>query len=651
MAKKKRVLTKKQKILRRVIRILVILAAAILAFLIWWKYFHTENTAVMDAYSPVYDTAAVTNIEETYAATGKIAAGRESGSGDSAQVQTSASSSGSTAGTSSSTTTGTTSAGTDSYPVKEVYVKVGDQVKKGDPLYSLDMSELEDQIALDQKKLALQQQSDAIDDAAAQRALTQAQEASAQQYEDATRKLNEASADANETIVDSVTGNQDIARLQQVVSDAQAAYDSAKKTYDALVSQQTQVTSQYNALSGEISLDNANLQAKYSTPESQLTDDYQNAVKSIDEKQVTLQQYANAKTAIDTQVSDAQTKLDDAKTALDSAKSDLTTATGNLTTSDDSIKTQQRALEDQASSVKSTNRSTAEAEAAAKDTIAKNAISQESSALDTQHEIQKAQEKLNGAVIRAAMDGTVTSVSAQPGQMPGTDAVVINDLETMKVVIEVEEGHIADIQTGQRVSVKTDSTGNEVLSGKVTYTAITPTTATPTASGSSSQNTAVSTGTKATYRVEVTLDSPNDRLRIGMTANVTFILASASDVLAVPTAAIQTDENGNSYVLVADQTAQAGTEADTSEEEAAPATFGERVTNFLNRITRKESAQEGSTDMTSYPTQMVPVTTGISDDYYTEITSGDVKEGDLVEEPGGSTSGTSDLLEGLYAAG
>jgi multidrug efflux pump subunit AcrA (membrane-fusion protein) len=166
--------------------------------------------------------------------------------------------------------------------------------------------------------------------------------------------------------------------------------------------------------------------------------------------------------------------------------------------------------------------------------------------------------------------------------------------------------------------------------------------------------------------VEVTLDSPNDRLRIGMTASATFILASAKDTLAVPTAAIQTDDAGNSYVNVADTTGspETGTEAaaQVSTEGMAQAegtdtgvtqslTFKERLTAFLNRITGKQTAEEAMEPVV-YPTTQIPVTTGISDDYYTQITSGDIKEGDMVEEQGSGSSGdTSDLLEGLYADG
>ena len=139
------------------------LAAAIGAFLLWWKFGKKDEVTESYATGPVYDSAVTTSIEQTYAATGKIAAGKEAGTGAAAST---ASSSDSTSATAAGTASLSSTDAAD-YPVKEVYVKVGDRVKKGDPLYALDMSELEDQIALNQKKLALQEKSNAIDDAAA----------------------------------------------------------------------------------------------------------------------------------------------------------------------------------------------------------------------------------------------------------------------------------------------------------------------------------------------------------------------------------------------------------------------------------------------------------------------------------------------------
>ena len=79
MTKKKKVRTRKQKILHRIIVILIVLAAAIGAFLLWWKFGKKDEVTESYATGPVYDSAVTTSIEQTYAATGKIAAGKEAG--------------------------------------------------------------------------------------------------------------------------------------------------------------------------------------------------------------------------------------------------------------------------------------------------------------------------------------------------------------------------------------------------------------------------------------------------------------------------------------------------------------------------------------------------------------------------------------------
>ncbi len=123
--------------------------------------------------------------------------------------------------------------GDTTYPIKEVFVKVGDSVKAGDRLYTLDMTDVENDIALAQKKLSIEQQQNAIDQAAAGRAVRSAQETSAQQYEDATRTLTEQAEDTNKAILEQVHSQQDVDRFIRAEADAKAALDAAQKAADA----------------------------------------------------------------------------------------------------------------------------------------------------------------------------------------------------------------------------------------------------------------------------------------------------------------------------------------------------------------------------------------------------------------------------------
>ena len=114
-----------------------------------------------------------------------------------------------------------------------MFVKVGDSVKAGDRLYTLDMTDVENDIALAQKKLSIEQQQNAIDQAAAGRAVRSAQETSAQQYEDATRTLTEQAEDTNKAILEQVHSQQDVDRFIRAEADAKATLDAAQKAADA----------------------------------------------------------------------------------------------------------------------------------------------------------------------------------------------------------------------------------------------------------------------------------------------------------------------------------------------------------------------------------------------------------------------------------
>ena len=63
--------------------------------------------------------------------------------------------------------------------------------------------------------------------------------------------------------------------------------------------------------------------------------------------------------------------------------------------------------------------------------------------------------------------------------------------------------------------------------------------------------TTTSTGTNATYKIEISLDTQNDRLRLGMNAKLSIITEMQEDVWAVPYNAIYEREDGTHYIEVA----------------------------------------------------------------------------------------------------
>ena len=242
----------------------------------------------------------------------------------------------------------------------------------------------------------------------------------------------------------------------------------------------------------------------------------------------------------------------------------------------------------------------------------------------------------------------------------------------MHIIAEIDEAHIADITNGMLVRVKTDSTGEEVLTGKVVFSAPTPTevqSSTSASDGAKRSATTAVTTTKATYRVEIELDEQNDRLRIGMTAKLEFVIASAKDCIAVPTACIMTDPDGSSYVRVAtmpeggaDMSGDGAEETDFEDTEEIPgftpipeddviieggmSTGDEDMAGTGHAPAAGE--MDGMIDESGMLIREVKVTTGVSDGYYTEITSGNIQEGDMIESPEMDYGGMGGWLDGIY---
>jgi macrolide-specific efflux system membrane fusion protein len=137
----------------------------------------------------------------------------------------------------------------------------------------------------------------------------------------------------------------------------------------------------------------------------------------------------------------------------------------------------------------------------------------------------------------APAGGTVTAVNVTKGADAPSGAAITIDATTYQVSADVVETDVSKIQLGQAADVTVDAV-NADLAGTVSAIA-------PTSESSSSSSSVVS------YAVTIDLTSPPKELRSGMTANVTVTTASASNVLAVPAAALRgTDGNYSVLVLV-----------------------------------------------------------------------------------------------------
>lgn len=563
-----------------------------------------EENMVMDA-GPSVETAVRTDIENVYTAKGKIISGQES----------------------SMNAKG--ASGSDALIIDQVYVQVGDLVKAGDILYTLDLTDTQKDLAMKEQQQAISDQQNALTQSANQRALSEAQADSGDQYTSGTNSLIRSAEDTNKAIEQQVQDQQKLQEYKDEETRTKATYDLLQSQVDSLQAD----ADEKEAKLQELQRDNAKKTPDAGSTEASLTEE---------ERQKLLRAGWDAE--------DAKAALTKAQTALSEAKAAYETAKGNRETYENTVKSDQtattsgvRALEDQGMAVNKGNRSVLSAEQAARNAIASQNLSHQSDLLTSESEIAKLKEKLENGQVIATMDGTVTAVNVVAGQAySGTDGVVLDNLSKMKVSADIDEAHIADLHVGTRVRVKTDSTGAAELEGTVTFTSPTPTketanTGSGTGSSSSSGNNQ-NTKTRATYKVEVTLDEPNDRLRIGMTASIDFIVASAKNVIAVPTSCLIDDGNGNYFVNVV--------QGDSSG--ASSAATGDGMTEEPAGD-MQDGMTDASGDASMGTATEVMVTTGVADDYYTEITSGNIQEGEQIQSSMPQDSGDySDMMSGIY---
>lgn len=198
--------------------------------------------------------------------------------------------------------------------------------------------------------------------------------------------------------------------------------------------------------------------------------------------------------------------------------------------------------------------------------------------------IQKMQNTLEDATITAPVSGVVTAVYAKVGE-PGNGLLfVVEDTQSLKINTKIKEYDVANIREGMPVVIKSDATGDQEISGTVTYIA-------PAAVKTEAGNTQTGgNDSNVEFEAEVQVNDPNCGLRIGMNTRLTVLLEEKQDVFGVPYDAVVEKADGSTVVYAAVE-------------------------------------QQNSGKNSSYVVTEIPVTTGLETDFYIEISGGEVTPG------------------------
>ena len=179
---------------------------------------------------------------------------------------------------------------------------------------------------------------------------------------------------------------------------------------------------------------------------------------------------------------------------------------------------------------------------------------------------------VNGTVVSRNID--VGQTVAASFQTP-TLFTIAQDLTKMQVDSSVVEADIGKIQAGQPVEFTVDAYPDSPFKGSV----------------SEIRNAPVTVQNVVTYDVVVKVDNPELKLKPGMTANVSIVVFSKSNVLRIPNAALRFKPS--------DQ----------------------------QKINEKREKGSGVWVFENKELKRIAITTGISDCAYTELLSGEIKEG------------------------
>lgn len=255
--------------------------------------------------------------------------------------------------------------------------------------------------------------------------------------------------------------------------------------------------------------------------------------------------------------------MDSAKNLLDSSETLYNQANGiqnkynSLTTEVAELQAQKAQIEPTISQLKTTYDkmvtahnsviSTADSTIASmRDNLTNSQLAANSSSLAGAAQINAYKDQIEDGIVKSTVAGTVTEVNVKKGDFyTGTTIATIEGTEEFIIEAEIDEYDIPDVEVGMKVLIKTDATREEELEGRITYVASSATKSV--AAGMSG----VSAGTSATYKIEISLNSQNDRLRLGMNAKLSIITEMKENVWSVPYNAIYEREDGTHYIEVA----------------------------------------------------------------------------------------------------
>ncbi|TKX32723.1 efflux RND transporter periplasmic adaptor subunit [Campylobacter aviculae] len=164
--------------------------------------------------------------------------------------------------------------------------------------------------------------------------------------------------------------------------------------------------------------------------------------------------------------------------------------------------------------------------------------------------LKNAQKDLGYTTITAPMDGIIINVAVDEGQTvnanQNTPTIVrIANLDEMEVRMEIAEADVSKIKVGTELNFSLLNDPQKTYQAKIASIDPADTTVSDSNTNSSSSSSSSSSTSNAIYYyAKFYVPNKDNFLRIGMSVQNEIVVASAKDVVVVPSYAIKNDENG-----------------------------------------------------------------------------------------------------------
>lgn len=249
---------------------------------------------------------------------------------------------------------------------------------------------------------------------------------------------------------------------------------------------------------------------------------------------------------------------------------------------------------------------------------------------------------LTYTIIRSPIDGVVISRNVNVGQTVAASFQapvlfkIANDLSKMQMECSVDEADIGKVKEGQRVRFNVYAYPDETFTGVVSQVRY---------SAEVVQNV-------VTYTTIVEVENPEIKLRPGMTATVSIVSGEAKDALRVPNSALRFTPNLSAEemkkIMESMRTEIMAKRGGSSQEGARSQGEGVRRQDTQRQGSEQEQGmmfrREGGgvsgsqmrqvarvwTEDEKGKLKLIFIRTGVTDNTYTQITWGDLKEGQLI---------------------